>query len=261
MNFKDYDIEPKDTCLVKGILTYSRLGKKISGDERTKRDANSQIKHTQDYYTISIKDAQVIPKNPQMPTPLEKYVAEKKIYTSSKYGDLRMNYDSTSKFPIPIYHAPNNEAYKIELVPEDGGILKELANGLTVEVIINAYPASKSVGGVGSGIGSVIVKNETIDFYKPSNSASAMIAGYGYHDTNKKATNYNEVNFSDDEPKKTTPEIATPETIPPFGSALDSAQNQMQGNPFGQEIPTSPNGQMPQSNPWDNPNGGFTQNA
>lgn len=152
-------LEPDSTYLVRGKITFSRVSRQTTDDERAK--ANSQRKHPIDknYTTVSICNAQILAKNPNDPTLAERYAAEC-LYQSSSPDNPGNNFTAMNKshnLPRVAVVDPNSPNTYNEIALEG-----ELAAGLDVTLVMRVF---KGAGNNGVSLDRVLV-NEPIRYYQ-----------------------------------------------------------------------------------------------
>lgn len=151
---------------VEGITTYSRLAKRIEGEELAKDKKRKQQRGMviidKPYTTISIEDAKIRPQNPAALSLEEQYVQER-FYMKSNVGNTYVyNINNKSPFlpPVSQFDPTTKVAQQVNL---NG---KELATGLKVLLCLSVYQ-SKTWGGKGISLDGVIVM-EPIRYYTSS---------------------------------------------------------------------------------------------
>lgn len=159
---------------VEGITTYSRLAKRIKGEElekdKKRKQQHGMVIIDKPYTTISIEDAKIRPQNPAALSLEEQYVQER-FYMKSKIdaatntpvGNTYVyNINNKSPFlpPVSQFDPTTKIAQQVNL---NG---KELATGLKVLLCLSVYQ-SKTWGGKGISLDGVIVM-EPIRYYTSS---------------------------------------------------------------------------------------------
>ena len=159
---------------VEGITTYSRLAKRIEGEElekdKKRKQQRGMVIIDKPYTTISIEDAKIRPQNPAALSLEEQYVQER-FYMKSKIdaatntpvGNTYVyNINNKSPFlpPVSQFDPTTKIAQQVNL---NG---KELATGLKVLLCLSVYQ-SKTWGGKGISLDGVIVM-EPIRYYTSS---------------------------------------------------------------------------------------------
>ena len=159
---------------VEGITTYSRLAKRIEGEElekdKKRKQQRGMVIIDKPYTTISIEDAKIRPQNPAALSLEEQYVQER-FYMKSKI-DAATNtpvgntyvYNINNKSPFLPPVSQFDPTTKVAQQVNSNG--KELATGLKVLLCLSVYQ-SKTWGGKGISLDGVIVM-EPIRYYTSS---------------------------------------------------------------------------------------------
>lgn len=159
---------------VEGITTYSRLAKRIEGEElekdKKRKQQRGMVIIDKPYTTISIEDAKIRPQNPAALSLEEQYVQER-FYMKSKI-DAATNtpvgntyvYSINNKSPFLPPVSQFDPTTKVAQQVNSNG--KELATGLKVLLCLSVYQ-SKTWGGKGISLDGVIVM-EPIRYYTSS---------------------------------------------------------------------------------------------
>jgi hypothetical protein len=150
---------------VKGHVTFSRVSRPTTDEERIKANARRQIAVDKNYTTISLCDAQVIAADPQNPTIEERYAYEC-LYKSSKPEYTGHCFSAMNKGSVlPVIRVKNETTGEYDAVK----IEHELANGLEVTVGMRVF---KGVGGNNGVSLDTIIVNGPIKYYEPENAVS-----------------------------------------------------------------------------------------
>ena len=96
----------KENTLVKvlGKVTFSRVTRKVDGDELAKENARRQSHgippYSGPFITITVENARIVPENPNMMNLEEQYIQEKFYAKNNTPGVMCYSYNSTSSsFP------------------------------------------------------------------------------------------------------------------------------------------------------------------
>lgn len=177
---KSNRLTPNATYLVRGKVGYSKIKSQTTDAERERDNKNRAQRgvHPVDknYTTITIYDAQVLCKNPQVPTIEEQYAAESLYFSSNQTKYPGNNFSAMNKtkyLPVigvkaPTAENPNNYA---EIVPEG-----ELAVGLDVTLVMRVYKGQGSNNGV--SLDRVLV-NEPIKYYGGNSEVDKTLSAFG----------------------------------------------------------------------------------
>lgn len=158
---------------VKGQVTFSRITKFIEGEalqkENQRRANRGLIPANRPYTTISISNAQIIPKNTSGLNMEEQYV-QNKFYTKADAPNV-FHYAFENKSPylprVCVLKEGTKNSY-VQINPEG-----ELDNGLNVILIMETF-ASKQYGNtIGLGLNQIMV-TEPIRYYSGASVANAM---------------------------------------------------------------------------------------
>ena len=166
------NLTPGDVVRVKGRLIYSRLIRKISGEELQRRNQQIKTKYpiTVPYNTATVCDAQILCKDPNHPTLLEQW-AQEHFFKSKTVNASGYSFTAINKGEANPWIGQWEENGKVNQVyPEN-----ELAAGLEVILILNVFKTSQNNG---VGLSGVIVK-EPIKLYVP-NDPTAILGQFGY---------------------------------------------------------------------------------
>lgn len=168
--------------LVRGNTEYSRLLRKIEGEELEKdkmRKAQAgMIPVEKPYTTVQLTNARVIPLNPAAGfTPEEIFVSERFYRRQTDPVDAPWHFTVNNKSPFPnqFYMARQGKTTEGDLiVPEN-----ELANGLDVILVLRIFQ-SGSFSRKGVGLHSIILQ-EPIRYYAGDNTRALAEAGIILH--------------------------------------------------------------------------------
>lgn len=177
--------------LIRGNLGFARLTRIIDGEELARTDQrrvqNGMRAIGKPHTTVTISNAQVLPKQAELRTPEEaafaasdpdgltreeRYVAERR-YVPKARPESGQNYSIQSKGSIlPVIVIPTEDG---KLVQDTSG--KELAQGLDVTLVLRVYKA-KGQDNRGLDLAQVIV-NEPVRYYTPNNAVTDDLAARG----------------------------------------------------------------------------------
>lgn len=156
------------TFLVRGKIAFSRLARQTTDEEREKNNQERKAKNrnaidiTKNYTSITLVNAQVLPKNPAAPTLEEQYAAQScyKSSNAEKYPGWNFTaMNKSSKLPqIGVVKPDDEKTYTP--ISLDG---KELASGLDVTAVCRVFDGKN--GNKGVSLDSVLV-NEPIRYYE-----------------------------------------------------------------------------------------------
>lgn len=160
------ELTPGETCLVRGKVGFCRITRHTTDKER--EEANKRRVHTIDrnYTTITIYEASVMAKDPNNPTPEEKYALEHcYVSSSSNYpGQNFSGINKTRNLPrVAVQDSPNHYT---EIVPEG-----ELATGLDVILVMRTYKGLHGNNGVSLDL---VMVTEPIRYYSGSTLGNTL---------------------------------------------------------------------------------------
>lgn len=142
-------INPNELVVVKGKLNYSRLAKQIAGEALAQEDArrrqHGRPTMGRPFTTITIDQAQIVPKNPSQLTPTEIYVQES-FYTSESarsQGGMSYTANNKSRF-LPHIGLMDMNTGMINEIKLDG----ELDSGLDVIIVMRSFAGQQGNNGV-----------------------------------------------------------------------------------------------------------------
>lgn len=163
---------------VRGQVGFSRISRQTTDEERAKDNLRRMHKIDKNYTTISIYNAQVLAKNPQAPTPEERYGLES-CYNSSRAADYPgLNYTAMNKSQflpkIGVLEQgsdPNNHpSYKeIQL---DG----ELQKGTDVTLVLRVFAGQ---GNNGVSLDTVLINQSDFQYYGNNANVQNALSDYG----------------------------------------------------------------------------------
>ena len=162
----EYGVLEKEEVTIEGTVVWSRIGRKVEGEELEKERRNAQDRHqvppTKPFYRLVLEDPRIIPKTPGAPTPFEQYWADNKIYPASN-GAMRTTAESLGNFLTTIQLNPETNTWA-EIDMQD----KELAKGSKVQAVVKSFKSS--YGTIGSGLQYVIVLDPVVKYYERRSS-------------------------------------------------------------------------------------------
>lgn len=131
-------LDPNVNIRVRGVVRFARLNRYATAEELARANAMRQFPKQGNYLTITIGNAEIVPKNPGGLTKEEIYVQES-FYQSKKHGDLEYRIEYKSKMQ-PRYFQPaaNGQGWDEVDVPGQFNN-KELASGLNVELDLHTF--------------------------------------------------------------------------------------------------------------------------
>lgn len=246
----DYGVTPNDQVMVEGTLSYSRLARKVEGEElkreNERRAKNGIISAISPFWSVSLDDPVIIYKSddPNTPSKMENYWSKEKIYNKKSGGTATTAEKKGSVAPRVLQLKPDGTAREINLQ-------SELAAGSKVRIIVESFQGQM---GLGYGFTTVLVMDDPVRFYEGNSMARALAA-------------YN-INIVDEAP--TTVSVENPEvpSTPEQPTAAPAPQPAPQPTPQPTPQP-APQGTAPQNpgateqmynpfhdvnNPWGNPN-------
>lgn len=159
----EYGITERDDVTIEGTVVWSRIGKKVDGEELKReqeraRQKPGRIQPTKPFYRLTLENPKIIVKTEGAPTPLEKYWAENKIYPSSS-GSMRSNIESVGNYLQVVQLMPETNEYA-EIDMKD----KELAQGSRVRAVVRSFKSN--FGSIGTGLQFVIVLDPVVKYYE-----------------------------------------------------------------------------------------------
>lgn len=177
MGISAESLNPNQTIVVRGKLSFSRLARLIEGDALTKRIAEQKKRGSlyptdKPHTTISIIDAVVEFADPANPTREEQYVQQEKLYTSKSgenQGKVGFNIDNKSN-SLPQVFEKNEDGSGYHQVV----LANDLASGLDVSLVLNTY-ASGDYAKRGIGLQQVFV-HEPLKYFGGAVNRNALAA-------------------------------------------------------------------------------------
>lgn len=163
---------PNKSVMVTGEITFSRVTKKIDGEELKKRDANARFPHTRPYTTMTLGNVQVVPEVPGEISVNEQYVIDK-MFTSKTHPERNWCLTLENKgnsLPTICQGEKNPDG---TMTAKQVKPTAELANGLKVTVIIRVFKGNPNCG---ISLDTIIV-NEPIKYYDGANAAALESRG------------------------------------------------------------------------------------
>lgn len=162
------------TYLVRGKITFSRLSRHTTDDEREKANARRMHPIDKNYTSITVCDAKVICKDPSAPTIEEQYAAEC-FYKSSSPNSPGNNFTAINKSQyLPrvgvLAPQPGNPNHYEEVALEG-----ELASGLDVTIVMHVFQGK---GRKGVSFDRVLV-NEPIRYFGGDRAVDQALQDYG----------------------------------------------------------------------------------
>lgn len=249
----------KENTLVKvlGKVTFSRVTRKVDGDELARENARRQSHgippYSGPFITITVENARIVPENPNMMNLEEQYIQEKFYAKNNTPGVMCYSYNSTSSsFP---------RLFQVKELPDgsyDVGHVEEVAptgepdSGLEVMLVLRIYKP-KNYNNRGVALDCVIAQSK-MRFYE-SGSAIGQLKNTGIivdsqltEDDRNKAREHATAAM----PVANTEPTATP-VAAPQGDALSSdVQAATPVTPIAPTAPayaTAPAAAMPQPTP------------
>lgn len=209
-------IQPSN-YFVKGKLSFSRLTKKIEGDELIKdqqrRNAMGFISIDKPYTTATIHDAAIMQINPAQKSPAEIYGEESFYHSKNKSGYTFTGNNKSSSLPWIGVSSDGGKTVD-QIIPEG-----ELANDLNVILVMRIFKGKMNNG---QSLDGVIV----LDPIKYYTGTTQNLAQYG-------------ITFN-----PATPIDTTPEAIAPAPVSVPQTANM----PF-ENVPSTPFSNSPFSQP------------
>ena len=224
-------IEPS-IYFVKGVLSFSRLTKKIDGEELLKdqqrRSSMGLIPINKPYTSATIYNATIMQVNPAQKTPAEIYGEESFYHSKTKSGYTFTANNKSNGLPW-IGVSTNGGKTVDQIIPEG-----ELANDLNVILVVRIFKGKMNNG---QSLDGVIV----LDPIKYYTNTGQNLAQYG-------------ITFN---PVETTPET-DPQTVGPAPMQTPVPQtntmpaSQPMNSPFG-NAPANPFSNQPSASPFGQP--------
>lgn len=155
-------LTPGTMYMVRGKVSYSRMLRKIDGEELKKdndrRRASNRPEATKPYTTITIKDAQVVRMNPNAPESLAEIYARESLYINKTTGSQCLTIENKGREPWFARHQNDdiNNPNIQQFCPT-----AELAAGMDVTLVMEVYQA-KPNNGVGL---QGIIMNEPVKYF------------------------------------------------------------------------------------------------
>lgn len=148
-------LTPGDTVAIHGTVEFSRIVTKIDGEElaqdQQRRAALGWAPIDRPYTSITINNAQILPKNPDEPTLIEQY-ADERLYQPNGDSGHGFWYTATDKGPglpwVAVQRDASNPDAGYDQIQPEG----ELGVGLEVIVILRCFEAPGSNGVALSGV-------------------------------------------------------------------------------------------------------------
>lgn len=171
-------IPDRTVFMVRGKLTYSRLTRKIDGEElkesiRREQQMGTKFPTTVPHTIAQICDAQIVPNNsldPDTTAKVNTYL-NYALYQSRSAGSTgyTLRVVNTGNIPWVCARQPDGTLKQVALE-------QELANGQIVTLVLNVY-ASKTYTNKGLGITGIIVESPTVAYYAGGLDAQLRAAG------------------------------------------------------------------------------------
>ena len=165
-------IEPNSTVLLKGIISYSHVTSKVTGDELARYNARRKFpigEHT----NITLSNAEVVTCDPNNPTLAEIYVAQH-LYTSQ----------NQERYPGLSYSATNKGSYlpAVGVRQADGTCRQvwptaELATGQPAFLLLRVFPTRMSHQGITFDV--VIIDAPEVQYRQGGNRLTSDLAKHG----------------------------------------------------------------------------------
>lgn len=170
------DLNPNTNFLISGTVGFSRISKRIEGEELQKdiqrqKALGRRVIHDKPYTSLSINNAQVLIATPGKPTIEESY-AQEHLYKSSAKGATGYSFTGRNKsatLPAVYVHDPNNPN---KVVPMNEPLTGELAVGLRVTLIMRTFKSPQNNGVSLDGV----ILDEPIRYYS---SNTLDLSAYG----------------------------------------------------------------------------------
>lgn len=168
-------LKPGDFVAIHGTVAFSRITKKIDGDEliqdQQRRAMRGWSPIEKPYTSITINNAQVLVKDPSQPTLFEQYVSER-LYQSTSANAQGYSYTATSKgrdLPWVALQRENSSIYD-QIRPEG-----ELATGVEVTIVLRAFKAPQHNGVALDGV----ICTNGIRYFSVNSPDSAISSLFG----------------------------------------------------------------------------------
>lgn len=226
-------LQPGDTVLIRGHLTYGRLVHKIQGKELEERNRKAKYPITKPYTTATICDAQVLAKDPNSLSLLEQW-AKNRFFVSSMKESSGYSFSANNKGKNTPWIGQQTGTGVVEQVYPEG----ELARGLDVTLVLSVF-RTKINNGV--SLDGVIV-HEPIRLFS-THDPKSVLAPYGLEFIEKPKPE----EYPEGDGELNLGESGYDSTIP----MMDNAPNPDLAPSTPSDMPQM--AQMPQ-NPYANPN-------
>ena len=179
----DSQLTVNNYILVRGNIEFSRLLKKIEGDELIK-DQRRKMQMGMNpidkpYTTIQLTNARIVPLKPGQKSIEETFVEERFYKKTNDPTDTAYHYSIINKSPFPnlFYQAVDGKTTEgNQIYPE-----AELANGLDVILVLRVFQAA-NFGRKSITLHSVIIQ-EPVRYYVAANTKALEDAGIILHNT------------------------------------------------------------------------------
>lgn len=213
------NLEP--SCyFIKGTLTYSRLTRRIDGDElindQKRRVAIGQQPRQKAYTTATVKNAIVIPTGPNgTKTPVDIY-GEESFYQSATNDTPNFTGENSSPNQLPWIGVSFDGGKTVDQIKPEG----ELDVGNEVILVMRVYK-NKKINKTGRSLDGVIVLGEPKYYSGPTN-----LSQYG-------------ITFNPLKDDSVTADNDPSEVTTPAAPQVPAQQAPQQANPFQQSTPFS----------------------
>lgn len=238
MPYSTNDLTPNTNILVRGRTTFSRIARRVEGEELEREKARERARgarviHDKPYTCLSIDQAEVVMRDPNNPTK-EEIWAQEHLFTSNsgKYTGycFTARNKSTTLPKVCLMNGLSGTAPEME-----EPLPAELANGLLVTMVLRVFQAMPNNG---VSLDRVIL-HEPIRYY---NSSIPDLSAWGM--TIKPAEN----------PAPQAPATAAPQAQPAApapvpNTAAPAPVAPPTGNPFTTVAPQQPQQQPPMGMP------------
>lgn len=235
-------LAPGTMYMVRGKVSYSRMLRKIDGEELKKdndrRRASNRPEATKPYTTITIKNAQVVRTNPNAPESLAEIYARESLYTNKNDGSLCLTIENKGREPWFARHQ-NDDITNPNI--QQFCPTAELAAGMDVTFVMEVYQA-KPNNGVGL---QGIIMNEPVKYFMGNGAPDpSELASLGLTFTPASAAemsagmearkNMAPVGLEEtDAPVENIPNSASAPVTPPVGDPYSFQPTTSQQTPFG----------------------------
>lgn len=230
MSINVNQLEPNSVYFVRGKVLFSRVATQTTDKEREQWNKSRKYAIDKNYTTLRICEATVVCQNPQNPSIVEQYAAER-LYSTSSPDVKNPCFNAINKSPsLPAVFVLNTATGQYDPVVLDA----ELANGLDVTIAMRVFPTK---GNNGVTMAHIYV-NEPLRTFESNRSdravadAAAQALGIVF---SAPAPATRPSNDGEGDPTDLVPETpAEPQpTASPFSSmAPQQAPAQQQSNPF-----------------------------